>query len=259
MEAKDGTLGNHVKMPARIRWTGPLLCMAGRSVLILAGQAITALIFVLRGDQTPWLAAGRWWTVYGTLADLGCLALLWRFTRAEGATLRGLVGPIRCRRGRDLWTGLGLFLLLFPLLIVGGMMSNFIVYGTMSAEPNPTGAVRPPFPLWGTVYSLGVWWVIWSATEEMTYQGYALPRLRALSSRTWVALAVVGFWWSLQHSFIPFIPEWRYVVWRFVMVVPGVVVMMLVYLRMRRLAPLIVAHWPMDILVAWMTTQPMGP
>jgi hypothetical protein len=231
----------------------------GRSALILAGQALTALILVLQGDQTPWLAAGRWWTVYGTLADLGCLALLWTFTRAEGTTLRGLIGPIHWRRGRDLWMGLGLLLLIFPLFVVGGMISNLIVYGTMSANPNPTGAVQPPFPLWGTIYSLGVWWVIWSPTEEMTYQGYALPRLRAWSGRTWVALAVVGFWWSLQHSFLPFIPQWRYVAWRFLMVAPGVVVTMLVYLRIRRLAPLIAAHWPMDILVAWMTTHPVGP
>jgi hypothetical protein len=33
------------------------------------------------------------------------------------------------------------------------------------------------------------------AAEEITYQAYALPRIQALSGRTWVAIAVVGFWW----------------------------------------------------------------
>ena len=37
--------------------------------------------------------------------------------------------------------------------------------------------------------------------------------------------------------------------------VPGVFATILVYLRTRRLAPLIVAHWMMDILGMLMTTR----
>jgi hypothetical protein len=37
-------------------------------------------------------------------------------------------------------------------------------------------------------------------------------------------------------------------------VLPGLIVTMLIYLRVRRLAPMIIAQWPMDILVAFMTT-----
>lgn len=238
----------------RISWTGPLLLTVGRSALILASQAIAALLFLLHGDRSPWLSAGRWWTVYGTLADAGCLALLWRFARQEGLRLRDLVGPVRWRHGRDLWTGLGLFLLIFPLFIVGGMLSNLIVFGRLSAAPGPAGAAAQAFPLWGVIYSLSVWWIIWTPTEQMTYQGYAMPRLCALTHRRWPALVLIGFFWSLQHSFLPFVPDWRIVVWRFVMVVPGVACTMLIYLRLRRLAPMIVAQWPADIVVALMST-----
>ncbi len=238
----------------RVPWIGPLLLVSARTVLLLASQGLMALILLGLHRPAPWRAAGDWWTVYGTLVDIGCLIGLWYFTRKEGIRLRDLIGSIHWRRGRDLWTGLGLFLLIFPLFIVGGMLSNLLVFGSMSAGPNPTGAVHGAFPFWGMVYSLCVWWIIWTPTEQMTYQGYALPRLRARSGSTWVALAVVGFWWSLQHSFLPFVPEWRIVVWRFVMVVPGIIVYMLVYLRTRRLAPLIVSQWPMDIVVAVMTT-----
>jgi len=40
-------------------------------------------------------------------------------------------------------------------------------------------------PIWATVYSVTVWWLIWSPTEELTYQAYVLPRLRVLTGRTW--------------------------------------------------------------------------
>jgi membrane protease YdiL (CAAX protease family) len=95
--------------------------------------------------------------------------------------------------------------------------------------------------------------VISSPTEEIIYQGYALPRLRALTGRTWVAMIIVGLWWAAQHCLLPFVPDWKYLLFRFLEFLPGVFVMMLVYLRMRRLGPLILAHWTMDILGAIMT------
>ncbi|MGA2569038.1 MAG: CPBP family glutamic-type intramembrane protease [Terracidiphilus sp.] len=242
----------------RIPWAGPLLLIVGRSVFLVAAQALVALLFLLRHDPSPWGSAGQWWTVYGNLADVGCLALLWKYTRAEGVSLRSLLGPSRWRYGFDIWFGLGLCVLIFPLLVVGGMIANWLVFGTFIASTAPAAgaAAAAPhvFPLWRTIYSVSVWWIIWTPTEQLTYQGFALPRLQALTRRTWVAFVLVGFFWSLQHSFLPFVPQWRYVVLRFVMVVPGLVVTMLIYLRTRRLVPMIIAQWPMDILVAFMTT-----
>jgi hypothetical protein len=242
----------------RIPWAGPLLLIIGRSVFLIAAQALVALLFLLRRDPAPWGSAGQWWTVYGNLADLGCLALLWRYTRAEGVSLRSLLGPSHWRHGFDVWFGLGLCILIFPLIVVGGMIANWLVFGTFIASTAPAAgaaaAARHIFPLWRTIYSVSIWWIIWTPTEQLTYQGFALPRLQALTRRTWVAFVLVGFFWSLQHSFLPFVPQWRYVVLRFVMVVPGLIVTMLIYLRTRRLAPMIIAQWPMDILVAFMTT-----
>ena len=100
-----------------------------------------------------------------------------------------------------------------------------------------------------------LFWLIWSTTEEMTYNGYALPRLEALCGNRWIALAIVGACWALQHSFIPFVLEWRYVVYRFISFLPGDIVFGLLYLRLRRLPPLVVAHWTMDISAILYTLQ----
>ena len=240
----------------RIPWAGPLLLIVGRSAFLVIAQALVALLFLIRRDAAPWDSAGQWWTVYGNLADVGCLILLWRFTRLEGVSLRSLLGRHRWRRGYDLWFGLGIFFLTFPLIAVGGMLANWLVYGKFIASTAPAvgAAVAHVFPLWRTIYSTCIWWIIWTPTEQLTYQGYALPRLQALTGRTWIAVVLVGFCWSLQHIFHPFIPQWNHVITRFVMVVPGLLAMMLIYLRTRRLAPLIIAQWPMDILVSFMAT-----
>ncbi len=237
----------------QVTWTGLLVVLIGRTALMLIAQGLFALIFLARGVAHPWLAAAPWWTVYGTLIDAGCLGLMWKFTQAEGIRLRDLTGSIRWRYGWDFFLGVGVFAAVFPCFVVGGLLSAMLVYGTSQPNAFPGILSARVLPLWAMIYSFSAWWMIWSATEEMTYAGFALPRAQALFGRTWIAVALVGFWWAIQHAFLPFIPEWRNFVWRAVAFGPGCVAFLLIYLRTRRLAPLIVAHWAMDIIACTMT------
>jgi hypothetical protein len=136
----------------RITWTGPLLLATGRNGLILLAQAVPAGVFASQGHPAPWRPAAPWWTVYGTLVDLGCLALLWRFARAEGITIRGLIGAIKLRR--DIVAGLGYYCLAFPLFVGGGLLSTKLVYGCMHADVSSGLFMARTLPVWGVVYSL---------------------------------------------------------------------------------------------------------
>jgi hypothetical protein len=237
----------------RIPWTGPLLLVSARTILWLTFQSLLALILLVLHRPAPFRTAGNWWMFYGNLSDLCCLLGIRYFTRPEGIRLRDLIGPIRMRWGRDLWLGLGILFISIPCFWVGGHLAVWLVYGSIAKVPMEFIVQRHSLPLWGTVYSLTVWWIIQSATEEMTYQGYVLPRLEALSGRTWIAVAITGFWWAAQHFTIPFVPDWHYVAYRFLMFLPLLLLLMPIYLRMRRLGPFIIAHWPMDIGAAIMT------
>ncbi|HEV2467641.1 MAG TPA: CPBP family intramembrane glutamic endopeptidase [Candidatus Sulfotelmatobacter sp.] len=239
----------------RISWSGPLIVLLSRTAFMLLAQGLFAIIFLIRGAAHPWFAAAPWWTVYATLIDFGCLALMWKFTRREGISLRALIGPIRLRYGRDFFLGLGLLALICPLFVFGGMLAMRLIYGAYPVDVFPGILGGRILPFWAVIYSRFVWWIIWSPTEEMTYAGYVLPRAQALSGRTWLAVLLVGFIWSIQHSFLPFLPEWHNFLWRFLAFVPGCFVLTLLYLHLRRLGPLIVAHWCMDIFATVMTLQ----
>lgn len=232
----------------RIPWAGPLLLVTARSFLLIASQGLVALFLYLRHWQSPWLDAGHYWNVYGTLVDIGCLIGLRYFTRLEGIRLRDLIGPIRLRHGRDVLLGLGYFLLVFPFFVVGGILAHKLLYGAASSDAGSYLGQPHYIPMWALVYGLSIWWLIWSPTEEATYQAYVMPRLQALSGRTWVAFAIVGFWWTGQHTALSFIPDLRFMAFRFLAFLPGILVMMIIYWRTRRLAPLIFAHWSMDII-----------
>lgn len=237
----------------RIPWIGPLLLVAARTVLWFTFQCLLALILFAMHRPAPFRTAGSWWIIYGSLVDLCCLLGMKYFTRKEGIRLRDLVGPIRMRRGRDLFLALGLLVVAYPFFVGGGHLAGWLVYGSMAKVPMAFVMQRHALPMWAMVYSVTVWWVIQSATEEMTYNGYVLPRLQVLTGRTRVAIVITGFWFAAQHCMFPFVSDWRYITYHFLMFLPFLLFWMAIYLRIRRLSPLILAHWPMDIAAAIMT------
>jgi membrane protease YdiL (CAAX protease family) len=232
----------------RITWAWPLIIVFTRLIFAVFAQAVVAGLYMLLGHPTPWQAAAPWWIVYGTLIDIGCLVFLGWLTRREGIRLFDLVSFQRRRLGQDLLLGVGFIVLYLVLAIGGGIIFGLVVYG---ATPAP--AIMAPLPLWGALYSLLVWPIIWAIAEEMTYQGYALPRLEVLSGRAWLAVILVGFGWALQHSALPLMSDWRWAVYRFGSNLLIGIVLPILYLRIRRLLPFIIAHWAANFVSVLMT------
>jgi len=220
---------------------GPLLMLIARPAFAIAAQAAVAGVFYFRGDAKPWLSAAPWWTVYGTLIDVGCLLALTYLMRRERGDLCELVGlqpgPLR----RDILLGLAYALGILPFGILGGFIGTVLMYGSIPG-PIPVG----PLPLLGALYSLLIWPVIWAVAEELTYLGYALPRLEALTGHTWIALLVVVFFWSVQHAAMPVRLDLRFMLWRSITPLPALLIVSLIFIRTRRLLPLIVGHWVAD-------------
>jgi hypothetical protein len=248
----------------RITWTAPLAFTAARTALILLVQAVVAAAFLLRGHPHPWRAQAPWWTVYATLVDLACLLLLRRQTHREGIRLRDLFAIDRSHLsyafvwGRELLWGLLYLLLLFPIVAGGSKLAGWLVYHTTQLTPAmlaPGLLSERQLPHWAIIYSLSVFWLLWSPTEEVIYQAYCAARLQALTGSTAATVAVVGFWWAFQHSVFPLIFDARLILFRFLQFLPLVVVLQLLYLRTRRLPRMIFLHWPLDLFAALLTLK----
>jgi membrane protease YdiL (CAAX protease family) len=237
----------------KVPWAGPLLLVVGRGLMWMAAQGIVALVFLARHVERPWHDACYWWSICFTLSDIFCLAVMRHYTRREGIRMRDLIGPIRMRHGHDIFLGLGYYVLIFPFFLVGGFVTQMLFYGVSGVAPNAYILHARALPLWAVIYSLSIYWIIQSATEELTYQGFVLPRLEALTRRTPIAFAIVAFFFAAQHCALGFVPDWRANLCRFLAYLPGCAVVMLIYIRTRRLAPLIIAHWLIDVGAILMT------
>ena len=80
----------------------------------------------------------------------------------------------------------------------------------------------------------------------MTYNGYLVPRFQVLGRGTSLAIVLVAFAWSLQHAFMPLTLDARFMAFRLLSSVPNTFFQTLLYLRLRRLVPLAIAHALMD-------------
>jgi membrane protease YdiL (CAAX protease family) len=95
-------------------------------------------------------------------------------------------------------------------------------------------------------------------TEQMTDNGYLMPRFRILSGSTAVAVAVVAFSWSFQHVVMPLVFDTKYMLFRLLSPMPYSIFATLLYLRLRRLIPFAIAHALMDgasVLLPLLRTQ----
>jgi uncharacterized protein len=108
--------------------------------------------------------------------------------------------------------------------------------------PGVAVAAHPPAALYGLL----VWPFIWGLTEQMTYNGYLIPRFQVLCRSTSAAVAIVAFAWSLQHSFMPLTFDSKFMTYRLLASVPNTVFQALLYLRLRRVLPFAIAHALMD-------------
>ena len=226
---------------ALLTWRGPALMLFARAACAVGAQAVVAAVFALRASPAPWHDAEPWLPVYGTLIDAGCLALLWRLTRREGIRLFDLLGFERRRLVRDALLGFALIPASLACILGGVYGAGWLLYGTL----------KPPFlfghlPLPAAFYGVLVFPFLWGLTEQLTYNGYLLPRYQVLCRSTAPAIVLIAFAWSLQHAFMPLTFDAKYMVFRLLSSVPNSVFQTLLYLRLRRLVPLAIGHAVMD-------------
>jgi hypothetical protein len=127
--------------------------------------------------------------------SLRCLLLLWQQARREGIRLIDLFGIERSRLGREVLWGLLYSVILFPIVAgFGSKLASWLVNGTTQLTPHmlaPGLLSERQLPHWAVIYSLSVFWLVWSPTEEVIYQAYCVARLRIVTGSAWATVTWV--------------------------------------------------------------------
>lgn len=226
----------------------PVGSAAAVPVLRIAGVlAVRPLLILLLGGG---LLAANLTLMYANalivIIDVIALGVVALALRAEGRGLRELFGPWR-------WVDLAwgaLFLLIFAVgFFASNYAANLIVYG--GAPPAATGAV-PQIPLWVGLIAVLIAPLTIAVSEEAVYRGYAQPRLEPRLGRAG-ALILVAVIFGLQHTgfALTSAPE---VAARVLTTLFAGLILGALWLWLRRLMPLILAHWGLDVLFLGLPT-----
>jgi hypothetical protein len=219
--------------------------LASRTLFFGLVQAAIAGIFLLRGEPGAWQASVMWWPVSAIAANLLSLALLVGLLRREGKGLRDLYTYDHSRLKRDLLMGFGIILLAIPTAYAGLAGSTWLVFGGTLPD------FFYPLPMWAAWLVLVLFAPTVALAELPTYFGYSMPRIEALTGRTWFAVALAVFWLASQHITLPLVFDGQYLLWRFLAFLPLAIVVGLIHVRTRRMVPLMITHLVIDLSVAW--------
>lgn len=220
----------------------PLLMIFARWPLLMAGYVLFALLFQGQGLDRVWQrAATHNYVIVSLFADVGCLLLLGWLMRREGGRLSDLLDLKRGVVKRDVVIGVGLFFVMALAFYLAPMVSAFVVTGRLDSSA-AWGTNPFAVPLWVHVWNMTIFPVTTSITEELVYRGYALPRIEKLTGRVWLAVLIPASAFALAHLTPPFIGADAVLI-RFLTLFFVGVVLALLYLRYRRLLPLIVGHY----------------
>lgn len=178
--------------------------------------------------------------------DLIALGAVGLAMRAEGRSLRDLFGPWR-------WLDLAWGALMLVIVLVGFLVSNFaanlLVYG--GAPPAAAGPA-PSVPLWVGLVAFLVAPLTIALAEEAVYRGYAQPRLQPRLGRIG-ALVAVAVVFGIQHVGFALTSGPDVAAKVLTTLFAGLILGGL-WLWLKRLMPLVLAHWGLDLLLLGLPT-----
>ncbi len=221
----------------------PWFMLISRSALFLIFQALIALVIALTGQSASWSESVQWWPFLPILTNIVCIVLLVYLFRAEGKRFIDLFRIQRSTVKTDLIWFFGSAIIGLPLAAAPIYILADLIFGDRMV---PIQMMFIPLPTWAMVVSI-LFPVTIAFAELPTYFGYSMPRIANQIKNGWGAWLVASLFLALQHGFLPFIPDWRFFMWRVLMYLPfALFVGLLLKLRPSLMPYFVIVHVLMD-------------
>ena len=229
----------------------PWIVLGGRTLLFITFQAFIALLYLVYGTRQAWLAGSAWWTLSVTLANVVCLFFLVRLFRGDNRKYRDIFRLDRQSLKQDLLVFAGSLLLIIPISMIPNLLLANLLFGNIQI---PMGMFLLPLPNWA-IYSVAL--VLFPVTQGVVeiafYFLYCMPKLEEKTNNAILAYCSCSLVLGFQHIMIPFLPDWRFILWRALMFLPfSFFVGALLKWRPRMLPYLALLHLLMDFSAAMM-------
>ena len=180
------------------------------------------------------------WSVVASVVNIITLASLIFITRSDG----GLKKLLNYEKGKTTpKQAVGMSVLILCLGMGGMYLAGFLCYGKIPYAP-PMMIAPIPIPL--AVINLILLPISTAIAENSIYLGCGVNTIK----NRYLSVILPSFFFALQHSFIPTLPDARYMVYRFLSFLPLTIILCIIYRKNRNPMPILIGHAIIDLMTA---------
>ena len=180
------------------------------------------------------------WSVVASAVNIITVAALILLTKNDG----GLKKLINYEKGKTTPKQVVGMSVLIICLGMGGMyLAGFLCYGIIPYAP-PMMIAPIPVPL--AVINLILLPVSTALAENSIYLGCGVNTIK----NRYLSVILPSFFFAVQHSFIPTLPDVRYMIYRFLSFLPLTILLCIIYRKNRNPLPIMIGHAFIDLLTA---------
>lgn len=180
----------------------------------------------------------KWWPVIVSILNIVTILMLLRYCKSKKISYAML---INYRKGETkaasvVWTSF-----LFILLGMGGMyIAGFLCYGQL---PYLATMMIQPIPILLATVNSVVLPLTTTLAEDGLYLGIGVNSIKNAKAR----ILIPAFFFAIQHSFIPTLFDFQYVLYRFLSFLPLTIVICHLYRKKRNPVPIMTGHFVINI------------
>lgn len=208
-----------------------------RCVLFLLSFVVLSAI-----THLSYNAISKWWTTIAVLCNIITIAILYSVIRKKGLSYKKL---LNYERGKTKVKPA--IIIVFITLLVGmcGLyLAGLICYGSF---PYLDKTLVAPIPLWLAILVLLFLPLSTTLAEDGLYLGYGI---NICTSNKWLNVSTAALFYALQHSFIPFLPDGIFILYRFISFLPLTVLICFWYQKNRNPLPFMIGHFILNVATA---------
>jgi membrane protease YdiL (CAAX protease family) len=212
----------------------PYIMPIFRSVLFISG----GLFFAVLSNQS--LAdSAKWWSILCIGFNIITILVLVIVSKYEGSSYKDLINH---KKEQQNFKYILLIIVLMLFIGVGGLfVFGFAIYGYI-----PTILIQP-IPVWLAIINIILLPITIVFAELPLYYGYSFNKIKESTGNKLLAISYITFFYALQHSFIPLLFDWKYILFRFLSFLPLIIVIGIIYNKKKALTPLMIGHGILDL------------
>ncbi len=180
------------------------------------------------------------WSVAASVINILFVLSLVLITRKQGGYLKLINYAKGKTRPKQVFAMIGIILLVG---MAGMYLAGWICYGVI---PYAAPMMIAPIPPVLAVINLIVLPVSTALAEDSLYLGCGVRQFE----NKFAAIIVPAFFFAVQHSFIPTLPDVRYIIYRFISFLPLTIILCMHYHKHNNPLPIMIGHAVIDVATA---------